>query len=373
MAWFIVQSAVMIVLAFLLGLLVGWIIWHRRGAAASGTAPADAALSNDVSAAAGNGAAAEPRDAVTTSRATTKAPRATTAAPPDTTTVSPDVATAPSLIASSMNGSGPAHDEPPASDGSPDAEPAPALTESIPQPRPATAKPATAPKAAKATKAKAPAKVAAVTVVPTPVHDEPEPEPIDDLAWIEGIGPKIAGALVDAGIRTYDQLADADVDTLRAAINTAGIKFAPSITTWSRQAALLAMGDEAGFEALVAHLIAGREPGAATAETADEPAAELAPIENLARVEGIGPKIAGALVGAGIRSYRQLADADADTLRTAINTAGIKFAPSITTWSQQAQLLADGDEAGFQALTDRLIAGRDESSAERTDNDEVQA
>ena len=30
MAWFIGQSAVMIVLAFLLGLLVGWIIWGRR-------------------------------------------------------------------------------------------------------------------------------------------------------------------------------------------------------------------------------------------------------------------------------------------------------------------------------------------------------
>ncbi|HEY2793435.1 MAG TPA: hypothetical protein VGJ28_13810, partial [Micromonosporaceae bacterium] len=30
MAWFIGQSAVMILLAFLLGLLVGWIIWARR-------------------------------------------------------------------------------------------------------------------------------------------------------------------------------------------------------------------------------------------------------------------------------------------------------------------------------------------------------
>jgi hypothetical protein len=37
----------------------------------------------------------------------------------------------------------------------------------------------------------------------------------------------------------------------------------------------------------------------------------------------------------------------------------MRFAPSLTTWSRQAQLLADGDEAGFAALTRRLVAGRE--------------
>jgi hypothetical protein len=41
MAWFVGQSAVMIGLAFLLGLLVGWLLWGLRGRsqAAEGVTP----------------------------------------------------------------------------------------------------------------------------------------------------------------------------------------------------------------------------------------------------------------------------------------------------------------------------------------------
>ena len=70
-------------------------------------------------------------------------------------------------------------------------------------------------------------------------------------------------------------------------------------------------------------------------------------------------KMSGALVAAGIRSYQQLAAADEATLRAAIEAAGLSFAPSLVTWARQAQLLADGDEAGFEDLTRRLVAGRD--------------
>jgi predicted flap endonuclease-1-like 5' DNA nuclease len=108
---------------------------------------------------------------------------------------------------------------------------------------------------------------------PKAVHDEPEPaEPTlaaaaepppapDDLERVEGIGPKMAGALRAAGIVTYRQLADSDVDRLRAAVEAAGLHFAPSITTWARQARLLADGDEDGFEDLTRRLVAGRDVG----------------------------------------------------------------------------------------------------------------
>ena len=383
MAWFVGQSAVMIVLAFLLGLLVGWLVWYRRSEQVFDVASGRA------------------RPGTKTDMTIELPPVGPGAS--DETTELPPVEDAPDL----MDSLG-ATDEPVTSKkadskkaGAKKAsatEPAatPAVAAEIPHPRTAEApidntptdeittaaaaqlasavSPAAAadpkPSRAKAKRSRA-AKPAAepVAVVPTPMVDEPELAPIDDLARIEGIGPKIAGALVDGGIRSFDQMAEADVDTLREAINAAGITFAPSVTTWSRQAALLAKGDEDGFQALVDHLIAGREPGTtdlagptadlagATADLA-EPTADLTPIDDLARIEGIGPKIAAALIGSGVRSYRQLADADVDTLREAINAAGISFAPSITTWSQQAKLLADGNEEEFQALTDRLVAGR---------------
>ncbi len=83
------------------------------------------------------------------------------------------------------------------------------------------------------------------------------------------------------------------------------------------------------------------------------------PDDDLKRIEGIGPQMSAALRRAGIRTFRELADADVDTLRTAIEAAGLRFAPSLITWSRQARLLADGDEDGVADLTRRLVAGRD--------------
>ncbi|GIE85366.1 hypothetical protein Are01nite_18460 [Actinoplanes regularis] len=81
----------------------------------------------------------------------------------------------------------------------------------------------------------------------------------EELERIEGIGPKMADALRAAGIRTFAQLADTDDDTKRRAVNAAGMTFAPSLVTWSRQARLLADGDEEAFAELTARLIAGRD------------------------------------------------------------------------------------------------------------------
>jgi predicted flap endonuclease-1-like 5' DNA nuclease len=88
-------------------------------------------------------------------------------------------------------------------------------------------------------------------------------------------------------------------------------------------------------------------------------AAAGVPDDDLKRIEGIGPRMSAALVAAGIRTYKQLGEADEATIRAAIQAAGLRFAPSLTTWARQARLLADGDEAGFTDLTRRLVAGRD--------------
>ncbi len=90
------------------------------------------------------------------------------------------------------------------------------------------------------------------------------------------------------------------------------------------------------------------------------PPAELAPVvpDDLKRIEGIGPKISDALVAAGIDTFAKLSATTETPLRTALEAAGLSFAPSMSSWAEQARLLANGDTAGFEALKASLEAGR---------------
>ncbi len=81
----------------------------------------------------------------------------------------------------------------------------------------------------------------------------------DDLTVVEGIGPKMASALKAAGITTYSQLAEADEARLMAAIQAAGLRFAPSLPTWPEQAAYAARGDWDGLKQFQDQLVAGRK------------------------------------------------------------------------------------------------------------------
>jgi predicted flap endonuclease-1-like 5' DNA nuclease len=204
----------------------------------------------------------------------------------------------------------------------------------------------------------------------------------DDLLVIEGIGPKINQALRAAGITRWIHVRDASQDTLKAAIEAGGISFAPSMTTWSKQAAYLVAGDQAGFKQYTEYLVSGQDPSAMGAEelTGDakvqalaggtvygtgtveiDPSAKNADgTDNLLIIEGIGPKFNQALVSAGINTFAKLAGSSEDQLKGAIQSAGLSFAPSLSTWAEQAALVAAGDMAGFKALTDRLVAGRND-------------
>lgn len=96
---------------------------------------------------------------------------------------------------------------------------------------------------------------------PTPGAD-PVPMAVaaahDDLTRIEGIGPRIATLLKEAGISGFVALAAARLDQLEAVLAAAGPRFRlAQPASWPQQAALLAAGDEAGFAALAAELKGG--------------------------------------------------------------------------------------------------------------------
>jgi len=81
----------------------------------------------------------------------------------------------------------------------------------------------------------------------------------DDLKRIEGIGPKIAKLLQDAGIKTFAQLAAADVERIREILEAAKLSQLADPTTWPKQAKLAAAGKWEALEKLQARLSGGKE------------------------------------------------------------------------------------------------------------------
>jgi len=76
-----------------------------------------------------------------------------------------------------------------------------------------------------------------------PVASTPTDTASDDLKKVEGIGPKIAGLLNDAGITTYAGLASTDVEKIKEILAAAGGRYAAhDPTTWPKQADLAANG-----------------------------------------------------------------------------------------------------------------------------------
>jgi len=65
----------------------------------------------------------------------------------------------------------------------------------------------------------------------------------DDLKKIEGVGPKSAEILTEAGIATYAKLAESTADEIREVLAAAGNRYKSfDPTTWPQQAGLAAEG-----------------------------------------------------------------------------------------------------------------------------------
>lgn len=76
----------------------------------------------------------------------------------------------------------------------------------------------------------------------------------DDLTLLDGIGPKIAAALVAAGVHSFAKLANAVPENVERIVREAGVRMVGHADAWLQQAALAAKGDMDGLERLKAEL-----------------------------------------------------------------------------------------------------------------------
>lgn len=86
--------------------------------------------------------------------------------------------------------------------------------------------------------------------------------------------------------------------------------------------------------------------------------ADPAKPDDLKVIEGIGPKMEKALHAAGITTFAQLAGASEVQLNAAILAAGMRFAPTVPTWAEQASYAANGDFVGLETFQKTLVGGR---------------
>lgn len=82
------------------------------------------------------------------------------------------------------------------------------------------------------------------------------------------------------------------------------------------------------------------------------------PLDDLKRIEGIGPKISAMLQASGIQTFAQLAVTEIARLDEILRAANIRRIADPGTWPEQATLAARGDWVALEALQAELKGGR---------------
>jgi len=94
-------------------------------------------------------------------------------------------------------------------------------------------------------------------------------------------------------------------------------------------------------------------------KTAPKAAKTVVKADDLALIEGVGPKIAELLNAAGIITFAKLADTKPSEIKAILEAAGKRYQMhDPATWPKQAALARDGKTAELAKLQDQLKAGR---------------
>ncbi len=165
----------------------------------------------------------------------------------------------------------------------------------------------------------------------------------DDLKKISGVGPFIEKKLNNLGIYTFEQVSQFDSGLVQTV--TDAIQFFPGRIErddWVGQAAKL-------------HNLKLTNPDALN----DDKKRPSNP-EDLKIVEGIGPKIEQLLKDGGVKNWADLAGCSVDGLQAILDAAGDRYRiHNPSTWAKQAELARDGKWEELDKYQDFLIGGRD--------------
>ncbi|MDX1943623.1 MAG: helix-hairpin-helix domain-containing protein [Saprospiraceae bacterium] len=166
----------------------------------------------------------------------------------------------------------------------------------------------------------------------------------DNLTRIEGISPFLEKKLNEAGVYTYEQISQWDSADINRIIQAIG--YLPGRIEkedWIGQAIKLQKQQKTQPESFET-----RGFGYPTQN------------DDLKIIEGIGPKIEGLLKNAGIHTWEELSETDAERLREILNQAGESYRiHDPTTWPAQARLAANGSWELLREYQDQLKGGRE--------------
>ena len=98
------------------------------------------------------------------------------------------------------------------------------------------------------------------------------------------------------------------------------------------------------------------EPEPSTVEVVNDPPVSVE-ADDLTIIEGIGPKVAKVLGEAGILTFNQLAQSNADDIQKILNEANLQMMDA-TSWPAQAKLADENDMDGLKKMQDKLSGGR---------------
>ncbi|WP_181568708.1 helix-hairpin-helix domain-containing protein [Micromonospora robiginosa] len=364
----------LVILALLIGVGVGWAVFGRRSGADASTPTVEgaAAPATEVTATVDEPRPAAVVDETPAAAAVTDHPGpveedSTSRLDADTIDREPVVVTA-----EPEHTTTPA-DSKPITGAEPATAPEPIAAEPIPASEPATtSEPATAPEpiaasdpvAAGAAQTDAAAEPERVATVASPAGSSVEPvdatapsagpaEPVtvaasDPAEPADAVEPVRTGVAPEPAVGglAEPEPATAATGTEPVPATTAAVDATPSVDA---EPAVDATPAPVGVVAEPA-TTTDTEPAVTPVVPAPRASAENDAPDDFRRIQGIGPKLAAALQEAGIRTYRQLADLDEAALRETVKAAGLRAAPGLATWPQQAKVLA-----GARADAERVL------------------
>lgn len=186
----------------------------------------------------------------------------------------------------------------------------------------------------------------------------------DNLQIIEGIGPKIEQLLKNNSIGTWGALAAASVGKLKSTLQSQGNRFRMhDPTTWPKQAQMAVDGRWNDLIAFQKELDPNTGPSIKfqTPSKVETLAAKLLGFSSkpndLKIVEGIGPKVEALLKDAGINNWTDLSNTSVARLSELLATNDRFRLTNPKTWPDQAKMAAEGRWEDLKEYQDFLQGG----------------